>query len=192
VGAGTGMMAYGYKSGIGTASRRLAKKHGAYTVGCLVVPNCGRRGDLVMGGIPVGKLLKDSTPDRKHPLGEEGSIIVILGTDAPLSSRQLGRLARRAVVGIGRTGSVVSHGSGDFVVTFSTVPRITRQKQRTTSRDQLPDKRLTPVFAAVVEATEEAILNALCSATSMTGRDNHFAPELPLAHVRQLVAAQAG
>ncbi|MFX1473944.1 MAG: P1 family peptidase [Promethearchaeota archaeon] len=187
VGAGTGMTAYGYKSGIGTASRRLAKKHGAHTVGCLVVLNCGRRGDLIMGGIPVGKLLKDPQTDRMCPRGEDGSIIVILGTDAPLSSRQLGRLARRAVVGIGRTGSVVSHGSGDFVVAFSTVPRISRQKRIFTTRDQLPDKLLTPLFAAVAEATEEAILNALCMAESMEGRDGNLAEAIPIDRLRHLI-----
>jgi D-aminopeptidase len=188
VGAGTGMTAYGYKSGIGTASRKLAKKHGAHTLGCLVVPNCGRRGDLIMGGIPVGKLLKEPKPERRSPRGEDGSIIVVLATDAPLSARQLGRLARRAVVGIGRTGSVVSHGSGDFVVAFSTVPRINRQKQRLDVRGHLPDRLLTPLFAAVVETTEEAILNALCMATTMEGRDKHFAEALPLDQVRSLLS----
>ena len=187
VGAGTGMTAYGYKSGIGTSSRRLAKKHGSHTLGCLVIPNCGRRGDLVMGGIQVGKMLKDLKPKRKYPLGEDGSIIVLLGTDAQLSSRQLGRLARRAVVGIGRTGSIVSHGSGDFVVAFSNIPRLHRRKQRSTIRGQLSDSQLTPLFAAAAEATEEAILNALCKATSMTGRDDNYAPELPLEGLKQII-----
>jgi len=191
VGAGTGMMAYGYKSGVGTASRRLPERHGGYTLGCLVVPNCGRHGDLIMAGIPIGRLL--TSPSGKHSPtitpSQGGSIIVVLATDAPLSSRQLERVARRAVIGIGRTGSVVSHGSGDFVITFSTAHREKRfNRAPIVKREQLQDRRLTPLFAAAVEATEEAILNALCMATTMTGRDGRVAEALPLEEVRRLLA----
>lgn len=189
VGAGTGMTAYGYKSGVGTASRVLSEKHGGFTIGCLAVPNCGRRGDLIMGGIPIGRLLKESnSTTQEQPHSEGGSIIVVLGTDAPLSSRQLGRIARRAVVGIGRTGSVVSHSSGDFVIAFNSTPWETRKThEHTFHKEQLQDHRLTPLFGAAVEATEESILNALCMATAMTGRDDNFAPELPLERVKQII-----
>lgn len=189
VGAGTGMTAFGYKSGVGTSSRVLPRRYGGYTVGCLVVPNYGRRGDLIMGGIPIGRLLEVSDAAvREQPRSEDGSIIVIIGTDAPLSSRQLGRIAKRSVVAIGRTGSVVSHGSGDFVVAFSTAHRRpSTESERSFHKEQLHDRRLTPLFGATVEATEEAILNALCLATSMTGRDGNFAPELPLKRVKQII-----
>lgn len=195
VGAGTGMMAYGYKSGIGTASRVLPSKYGGYTIGCLVVPNCGRQGDLVIAGKPVGRLLEAQSRTTRSPppkIPEGGSIIVILATDAPLSSRQLARVARRAVIGIGRTGSVVSHGSGDFVIAFSNTHRESRAtKAITITRKQVLDSRLTPFFSGVIEATEESIVNALCMATSMDGRDNHVAEALPLDKVTQLFAPES-
>jgi D-aminopeptidase len=189
VGAGTGMMAYGYKSGVGTASRKIPLKQDEFTIGCLVVPNCGRRGTLVMGGLPVGRLLEEKVPteDTQPAVFLGGSIIVVLATDAPLTSRQLQRLARRAVIGIGRTGSVVSHGSGDFVFAFSTAYRDKRSKNQTIiDRPYFQDQFLTPLFAGVIEATEEAILNALCMATKMVGRDGHVAEALPLSKVSQL------
>ena len=182
VGAGTGMMAYGYKSGIGTASRVLPEKQGGYFVGSLVVPNCGRKGDLIINGTPITKLVKQSSSSEEdsHPV-EGGSIIVIIATNAPLSSRQLGRMARRAVIGIGRTGSVVSHGSGDFVIAFSTAHRESFEASKTTiERTQLREGLLTAYFGAVVEATEEAIVNALCMATYMKGRDDHIGEPLPV------------
>ena len=182
VGAGTGMMAYGYKSGVGTASRVLPEKQGGYFVGSLAIPNCGREGDLILNGSPITKLLgQSSSSGNDSPRIEGGSIVVIIATNAPLSSRQLGRLARRAVIGIGRTGSVVSHGSGDFVIAFSTAYRETAKTSDVTSeRTQLREKLLTAYFGAVVEATEEAIVNALCMATHMKGRDNHVGEPLPI------------
>jgi D-aminopeptidase len=189
VGAGTGMMALGFKSGIGTASRVLPAKFGGYRLGSLVVPNFGQPGNLIMGGIPVGQYLQRVSPDNSLPHFEKGSIVTVLATDAPLSSRQLGRVARRAVIGIGRTGSVVSHGSGDFVIAFSTAHREQRNaKELTARRDQLRDEHMTPLFGATVEATEEAILNALCMATNMEGRDGHTAEALPLERVSLLLA----
>lgn len=189
VGAGTGMMALGFKSGIGTASRVLPAKSGGYTLGCLVVPNFGQPGNLVMGGVPVGQYLEGASPGGPVPDSEKGSIVTVLATDAPLTSRQLGRVARRAVIGIGRTGSVVSHGSGDFVIAFGTAYRERRSaKELTAQREQLRDEHITPLFRAVVEATEEAILNALCMATRMEGRDGHVAEALPLETVSQFFA----
>ncbi len=189
VGAGTGMMAYGYKSGVGTASRIISTKQEEFTIGCLAVPNCGRRGTLVMGGIPVGQFLEQKEPTKETGpavfLG--GSIIVVLATDAPLTSRQLQRIARRAVIGIGRTGSIVSHGSGDFVFAFSTAFRDKRSKDPAiVNRPYFQDPYLTPLFAGAIEVTEEAILNALCIATKMVGRDNHTAEALPLTKLSQL------
>ncbi|MFX1403430.1 MAG: P1 family peptidase [Promethearchaeota archaeon] len=182
VGAGTGMMAYGYKSGIGTASRVLPTKQGGFIVGSLVVPNCGRQGDLIIDGVPITNLQKAQAKSKlESGTTEGGSIIVVLATNAPLSSRQLLRLARRAVIGIGRTGSVVSHGSGDFVIAFSTAyHEIQNTESLVVNRTQLKENLLTPFFSAVVETTEEAILNALFMATTLTGRDNHIGEALPI------------
>ncbi|MFX0079161.1 MAG: P1 family peptidase [Candidatus Hermodarchaeota archaeon] len=189
IGAGTGMMAFGYKSGIGTASRELPDKHGGFTIGSVVVPNCGRKGGLTIKGVPINQILDESQQPTTTPLptSEGGSIIVILATNAPLTSRQLARIARRAVIGIGRTGSVVSHGSGDFVIAFSTAYRDQTSKQDlVVRRAQLLDRKLTPFFGAAIEVTEEAILNALCMATRMVGRDNHVAESLPLESIQKL------
>lgn len=189
VGAGTGMIAFGYKSGIGTASRRLPDKQGGYLVGSLVVPNCGRRGDLILNGTPIAQFERDRPPlQNSDSSSAGGSIVVVLATNAPLSSRQLSRIARRAVIGIGRTGSIVSHGSGDFVIAFSTAFSDRRnEKVLTTQRTLLQENHLTPLFGAVVEATEEAILNALCMATPMTGRDGHKADALPIERIAQIL-----
>jgi D-aminopeptidase len=182
VGAGTGMMAYGYKSGIGTSSRMLPEKQGGYTISCLVVPNCGRKGSLILDGTPITQLLNQPPHDTQDPVTSEGgSIVIVLAINAPLSSRQLIRIARRAVIGIGRTGSVVSHGSGDFVIAFSTAYKERQEAQSpVVNRTQLRDRLLTPFFGAVVEATEEAILNALFMAQTLTGRDNHVGEALPV------------
>ncbi|MFW9916210.1 MAG: P1 family peptidase [Candidatus Thorarchaeota archaeon] len=184
VGAGTGMIAYGFKSGVGTASRQLPSKQGEYTVGCLVVPNCGRTRDLVINGTPIGALLEKKK--RITQQAEVGSIIIVLATNAPLSSRQVGRLARRAVVGLSRTGSHISHGSGDFVVSFSTDRGSLCENSEHYHRERLLDRQLTVLFSAAVEATEEAILNALCMATTMKGRDDHLVTALPLDEIIEI------
>ncbi|MFX1565181.1 MAG: P1 family peptidase [Promethearchaeota archaeon] len=184
IGAGTGMMAYGFKSGIGSASRVLPEKQGGYTLGCLVVPNCGREGDLILNGTPITRILNNPHSTPSFPRSEGGSIIIVIATDAPLSSRQLTRIARRGVIGIGRTGSIVSHGSGDFVIAFSTAYQEKEEaKPLVVDRRQLRETYLTPFFGAVVETTEEAILNALFMATTMTGRDNHVGNALPISKV---------
>jgi D-aminopeptidase len=188
IGAGTGMMAFGYKSGIGTASRELPDKYGGFTIGGLVVPNCGRKGDLIIKGIPITQILNEpqQPTTTQQPTPEGGSIIVILATNAPLTSRQLTRVARRAVIGIGRTGSIVSHGSGDFVIVFSTAYRErTSKRDLVVRRTHLLDRRLTSLFGAAIEVTEEAILNALCMATRMVGRDNRVAESLPLECIKK-------
>lgn len=187
VGAGTGMVSYGFKGGIGTASRKLPGSEGGYTVGVLVNANHGRRPELTVAGIPVGKKYDPAAPSTQA--GAEGSIIVVVATDAPLDARQLGRVAKRAVVGLARTGSTVRHGSGDFILAFSTANTIPHYPQNPLySMTLLSDVYLNSIFAAVAEATEEAILNALMMATTITGRDGHRVEAISLNRVRALLA----
>lgn len=206
VGAGTGMIAYGFKAGIGTSSRRLAPEDGGYTVGVLVNANHGRREELVVAGVPVGRLygreeaplgsVSPSPTDRlvaSHKTPEsgrsEGSIIVVIATDAPLDSRQLGRLAKRAALGLARTGSTARHGSGDFMLAFSTGNTIPHYpKDRTFMMTHLSDAHINPLLSATVEATEEAILNALTMARTTVGRDSHRAEAISLTKLRALLS----
>jgi len=188
VGAGTGMVAYGFKGGIGTSSRVIALEADTptgYTVGVLVNANAGRRDELMMGGIPVGRLYgKASSPAA----GSEGSIIIVIATDAPLDARQLKRLAKRAALGLARTGSTARHGSGDFILAFSTGNVIPHYpKDRTFPVTAFADTHVNPLFAATVEATEEAILNALTMATTVIGRDGHTAEAMNLHRVREIL-----
>ncbi len=188
VGAGTGMTAYGFKGGIGTASRMVPMKAGSregYTVGVLVNANHGRRSELVMGGVPVGKLYGGA--DKTAP-GAEGSVIIIVATDAPLDARQLKRLAKRAVLGLARTGSTVRHGSGDFILAFSTGTVIPHYPdQPTFPVTAFADTHLNPLFTATVEATNEAILNALTMATSVVGRDGNKSEAIDLRRLREIL-----
>ena len=188
VGAGTGMVSYGFKGGIGTSSRRLSDEDGGYTVGVLVNANHGRREELTVAGIPVGQLYGK---DTRSPLaGGEGSVIVILATDAPLDARQLGRLAKRAALGLARTGSTARHGSGDFMLAFSTGNTVPHYpKERTFVMTHLADTHLNPLLSATVEATEEAVLNALTAASTMVGRDNRRVEAISLPHLRALLAS---
>jgi D-aminopeptidase len=171
VGAGTGMVCFDYKGGIGTASRVVA---GA-TVGVLALTNFGSAEQLRVDGVPVGRLLHPPEPRRSAA----GSCIVVVATDAPLLSAQLTRVARRAGLGLGRTGSVAHHGSGEIFLAFST-PR---------ERAALDDRELNPLFAATVDATEEAVLNALWAAETMRGREGRVVHALPHDHVLELLAA---
>jgi D-aminopeptidase len=181
VGAGTGMTLFGFKGGIGTASRRLPAELGGYTVGALVLGNFGRRAQLMVGGVPLGRLLRGwSPPDMRE---ERGSVIVVLATDAPLLDRALRRLARRGALGLARTGAIAGHGSGDFVLAFSNAVRIPHEPAEPVI--QLPHlveggQLIDTLFQAAVEATEEAVVNALFRAETMTGRDGHTAHALPL------------
>jgi D-aminopeptidase len=187
VGAGTGMIAYGFKGGIGTSSRRLPPEEGGYTVGVLVNANHGRREELVVAGVPVGRLYGN---DERTAPGAEGSIIVIIATDAPLDSRQLGRLAKRAALGLARTGSTARHGSGDFMLAFSTANVIPHYPQdRTFTMTHLSDTHINPLLSATVEATEEAILNALTMARTTVGRDGYRAEAISLTKLRALLAS---
>lgn len=191
VGAGTGMISYGFKGGIGTSSRTLSDKEGGYTIGVLVNANHGRRPELVVGGVPVGKLYEPPVQmsEALVPGQSEGSIIVVIATDAPLDGRQLTRLAKRAALGLARTGSTARHGSGDFILAFSTANVIPHYpKEPTFQLTHLADTHLNPMITATVEATEEAILNALTMATTVTGRDGHRADAIDLGRLRSLVS----
>jgi len=177
VGAGTGTMAFGWKGGIGTSSRRLPKSLGSYTVGALVQSNYG--GVLQIDGVPVGEelgryFLKDDIDNA----AADGSIIVIIATDAPLSDRNLRRMASRAMLAIGRTGSPMTNGSGDYAVAFSTAESVRRTQGRS-PHGELGNASMSPLFQATVEATEEAIYNSLFKATTVSGQ-NRTAEALPI------------
>ena len=183
VGGGTGMICYEFKGGTGTASRKVEGKTGGYVVGALVQANCGRRSQLMIAGIPVGKEI----PGSVYPK-ESGSIIIVLATDAPLLPGQLKRLARRASLGLARTGSTSGNGSGDLFIAFSTAnPGAANPDQPTHSVQTVPNDRLDPIFSAAVESTEEAIVNALVANQSMTGRDDHHVDALPHERLRELL-----
>ena len=184
VGGGTGMIAYEFKAGTGTASRVLRTKNATYTIGVLVQANCGRRPQLTIAGVPVGKEIPENAVFSK----EQGSIIIVIGTDAPLLPYQLKRLARRASLGLARTGSVSGNGSGDLFLAFSTAnPHAADPSQPTHSVATIPNDRLDPIFDATVQAVEEAIVNALVANQSMTGRDDHEVDALPHDRLRAVL-----
>ncbi|HJR75663.1 MAG TPA: P1 family peptidase [Nitrospiraceae bacterium] len=203
VGAGTGMISYGFKGGIGTASRKLPIEEGGYTIGILVNANHGRRPELTVAGVPVGRLYDEEMPaaglssqDRgtitAFQGSAEGSIIIIIATDAPLDARQLTRLAKRAALGLARTGSTARHGSGDFMLAFSTGNVIPHYpKESTFTMSHLSDAHINPILAATVEASEEAVLNALTAATTVVGRDGHKAEAISLSRLRAILRAHS-
>jgi len=188
VGAGTGTICFGWKGGIGTASRVLPAAQGGFTLGALVQSNFGSSKDLLVRGVPVGKFLsppREGLADSKFPTGssDQGSIMIVLATDAPLESRQLERLCLRSAAGLARTGSRYGHGSGDFVIAFSTTRRMQHKpKSLVRSQKTLVDEArgISGLFTAVVECVEEAVLNSLCRAATLIGRDDHTAYGLPL------------
>ena len=171
VGAGTGTVAFGWKGGIGTSSRRLPVNLGGYTVGVLVQSNYG--GVLDVAGIPAGRVLDQYyLKDELHRGAGDGSVIIVIATDAPLSDRNLDRLARRAFVGIARTGSPITNGSGDYAIAFSTAESVRRTVARRASASPIEDfsnDQVSPLFEAVAEATEEAVLNSLFKAETTSG-----------------------
>jgi D-aminopeptidase len=186
VGGGTGMVCYGFKGGDGTASRVLSMSDGGYTVGVLVQCNCGRRPQLTVAGVPVGKEIPQSVPYSMFhdgqggaTEGDVGSIIIVIATDAPLLPDQLNRLARRATMGLARTGSTSGNGSGDIFIAFSTAnPHADREPGPNTVQT-VSNERISPLFTATVEATEEAIVNALVAGKTMTGVDGRTVIGLP-------------
>lgn len=185
VGAGTGTVCFGWKGGIGTSSRLLPKKSGGYTVGALVQTNFG--GILQMDGIPVGKKLGQYyLKEQMNDTSADGSIIMILATDAPLSDRNLKRLARRGLTGLARTGASMSNGSGDYAIAFSTAEEVRRtpaSRSRLWSYPEVPNDFMSPLFEAAIEATEEAIYNSLCMAETMTGYRGVTVEALPYSFV---------
>jgi L-aminopeptidase/D-esterase-like protein len=201
-GGGTGMVCYGFKGGTGTASRVLGQELGGYTVGVLVQCNCGRRPQLTIAGVPVGKELPDAVPyaRRDAPPGSEatgdvGSIIIVIATDAPLLPHQLKRLARRASLGLARTGSTSGNGSGDIFLAFSTAnpgaDRDPGSPAGTVSVQSISNEHISPLFTATVEATEEAIINAMVGAETMVGRDGHTVIALPHAGLQEALRKYA-
>jgi D-aminopeptidase len=183
VGAGTGMICCDFKAGIGTSSRRIPADVGFYTLGVLVLSNFGVMPNLRVDGVPVGEILAPEYKDARR-INNYGSIITVLATDAPLLSSQLGRVCKRAALGIGRAGSYAAHGSGEIILAFSTANKVPRISQGMTHKiDLLLDRATGPLYEAVIECTEEAIVNSLCMADDMTGQGGNFAPGLPLQRV---------
>lgn len=178
VGGGTGMITHEFKGGIGTASRVLDKEAGGYTIGALVQSNYGIRKTLRIAGVPIGEEIADIMPGDPRS-DERGSIIVVIATDAPLLPNQLRRVAQRASLGLGRMGSYASNGSGDIFIAFSTANSKAAYRLENREVTFMPNDALGPVFLAAVEATEEAIVNALVAAETMTGVDGYTVYELP-------------
>lgn len=190
VGAGMGMSCLGFKGGIGTSSRVLPEEKGGFTLGVLVLANFGRRQDLLINGVDMGRQLIN-WPETDHP--GDGSIMIILATDAPLTSRQLKRVAKRCAFGLSRTGSVASHGSGDFVVAFSTANIKANRPETLTSeviRVNEDGALFTTFFDAAVEATEEAIINTLFAAETTIGCDGTVRYGLPVEQVLAILKAK--
>lgn len=187
VGGGTGMVAHGFKGGIGTASRRV---DGGYTLGVLVQANYGSREALTIAGVPVGREIRGAAQGRNDspPADRDGSIIVVVATDAPLLPHQLERLARRVPMGIARLGGTASNGSGDIFIAFSTANRGAAAASGATPLEWLPNGDLSPFFVATIEATEEAIVNALVAAETMTGA-NGTVYALPHDQLRAILTA---
>ena len=189
VGGGTGMICNGFKGGIGTSSRKLSEKDGGYTVGVLVQCNYGSRQNFRVAGIPVGREISSEDPYAYQPsdIAERGSIIIVIATDAPLVSHQLKRLAHRATLGLGRNGSISGNGSGDIFIAFSTANSGAAAPEKIAELKMMPNDSLDPVFAATVQATEEAIINAMIAAESMIGIENHRVTALPHDQLRAVL-----
>lgn len=182
VGAGTGMVAMGWKAGIGTSSRVLPERLGRFTVGVLVQSNFP--GALRVLGVPIGRLLgRHDLATKPNAADETGSIMIVIATDAPLSNRNLTRLARRSFAGLARTGASFTNGSGDYVIAFSTAESVRRTPDRRVGEAttcELANECMSPLFQAVIEATEEAIYNSFFAATTMCGRDGRTVEALPI------------
>ena len=187
VGAGTGTVAFDWKGGIGTSSRKLPASLGGWTAGVLVQTNFG--GVLTVAGVPVGQALgRYYLRDELAKANANGSVIIVVATDAPLSDRNLERLARRAFLGIARTGSPMTNGSGDYAIAFSTNPDVRRTPDRRAKQSSiadLPNEQMSPLFQAAVEATEESVINSLFAATPMDGARGHI-DALPIGQVIKL------
>jgi L-aminopeptidase/D-esterase-like protein len=179
VGGGTGMICNQFKGGIGTSSRRLSAERGGYTVGVLVQCNYGLRARLSIAGVPVGQEIPDLLPTRDTLPTERGSIIIVIATDAPLLPHQLKRIAKRASLGVGRLGGTGGNTSGDIFIAFSTANPGAAKPDSTRPLTMLPNERISPLFEATIQATEEAIVNAMVAAETMTGADGLRVYALP-------------
>jgi len=198
VGGGTGMVCNQFKGGIGTASRRLETRDGGYTVGVLVQCNYGRRRPLRVAGVPVGQELTDLTPCREPCRGPRsglpvaipldfGSIIIVVATDAPLLPHQLKRVAKRAALGVGRMGGLAGNSSGDIFIAFSTANQRASRDSGLAQVAMISNDQITPLFEATVQATEEAIINAMLAAQTMTGADDVTVYALPHDRLREIL-----
>lgn len=188
VGAGTGTVCFGYKGGIGTSSRITPESMGGFTVGVLVQTNFG--GVLEINGVPVGKELNNFPYRNQIENGEDGSCMIVVATDAPLCARNLERLAKRAIMGLAKTGGIASNGSGDYVIAFSTTKRnlIPHSTESFLYENSvLRNDQVTPLFLATIEASEEAIINSLFAAETMTGNKGHKASAIPLTEVIEIM-----
>jgi D-aminopeptidase len=188
VGAGTGTVAFGFKGGIGTSSRLLPRKSGSYTVGVLVQTNFG--GVLQIDGVPVGEELKQFYLSDQLMDKADGSCMIVVATDAPVDARNLGRMASRAMMGLAKTGGIGSNGSGDYVIAFSTDPQLRvkhSSKEALQSSTTLRNDDISPLFMAVIEATEEAIVNSLFMAETMVGKGGHRINALPKEEVIKIL-----
>jgi D-aminopeptidase len=188
VGAGTGTICFGFKGGIGTASRVLPKSAGGYTVGVLVQTNFG--GVLTIDGAPVGEALKKYFMSESLRDSADGSCMIVIATNAPVDARNLSRLAKRSMLGLARSGGIASNGSGDYAIAFSTYEK-NRVPFNTSQGPQeiavIPNDQMSPLFLAVIEATEEAILNSLFKADGMVGKEGHTVEALPLDKVVEIL-----
>lgn len=186
VGAGTGTVAFGWKGGIGTSSRVLPRDAGAYTVGVLVQTNYG--GHLVLDGVPIGRDLPSPAETRGNPTDAKGSCMIVVATDARLDARDLERLAARAVFALARTGSSFGNGSGDYAIAFSTAPQMRTRHDATEARTHgaLQPEATSPLFEAVLEATEEAVANSLLRATTVVGHEQTV-EALPIDRVKAIL-----
>jgi len=187
VGGGTGMVAHGFKGGTGTSSRKLDARGGGYTVGVLVQANYGRRQNLHIAGVPVGQEITDLLPERGKLSDGSGSIIVVAATDAPLLPHQLKRMATRIALGIGIVGGRGENSSGDIFVAFSTANPGAAQDSGITTVQMLPNDRINPLFSATVQATEEAIVNALVAAEAMEGINGNKVYALPHDRLKEVM-----
>ncbi len=188
VGGGTGMICHEFKCGIGTASRRVSIERKPFVVGALVQANYGIRDTLRIAGVPVGRHLRENRVYSEEDAADSGSIIIVVGTDAPLLPHQLERIARRAALGLARNGSYAGNGSGDIFVAFSTANGSVSGGQAIASATFVANEAMDPLFRATVEATEEAIVNSMIAARDMRGQDGHFVNAIPHDQLRAVMA----
>ncbi|WP_299759115.1 P1 family peptidase [uncultured Pontibacter sp.] len=188
VGAGTGTVCFGFKGGIGTSSRKLPVNSGGYTVGVLVQTNFG--GVLQVNGAPVGQELEQYFMNQQLKDSADGTCMIIVATDAPVDARNLERMAKRAMMGLAKTGGIASNGSGDYVIAFSINPKLRipySSEDKTQTAPILRNDEMSPLFLAVIEATEEAIINSLFKAETITGKEGRKVEALPLNKVLKLL-----